>query len=184
VSYGAGTLSQDPSYAGRVIVVMGIAGAGKSTVGKLVAVRLGVPFLDADDFHDPSSIEAMRAGVPLDDRQRQPWLRRLNGLLRARQASGVVLACSALKRSYRDVLRAGLGEVLFVQLTVSEDVLATRLASRAGHSAGPAILPSQLATLELGDDVVAVNGELPPDAVADEVVRIAALPKSAPSSDS
>jgi gluconokinase len=167
-----------------VIVLMGVAGAGKSTVGRLVAERLGVPFLDADDFHDQSSLEAMRDGVALDDRQRQPWLRRLNGLLRARRASGVVLACSALKRAYRDVLRAGLDEVLFVELTVGEDVLVTRLASRAGHYAGPAILPSQLAALELGDDVVAVNGELPPDAVADEVVRIAAPPSSTSPSDS
>jgi carbohydrate kinase (thermoresistant glucokinase family) len=163
-----------------VIVLMGVAGAGKSTVGTLVAARLGVPFLDADDFHDQSSIDAMRAGIALDDRQRQPWLHRLNRVLRAHQAAGIVLACSALKRSYRDVLREGLDEVLFVQLTVSEDVLAARLDSRAGHYAGPAILPSQVATLELGDDVVGVNGELPPEAVADEVVRIAAPPSSAP----
>ena len=93
-----------------MIVLMGVAGAGKSTVGALVAGRLGVPFLDADDFHDQSSIDAMRAGIALDDQQRQPWLHRLNGLLRAHQASGVVLACSALKRSYRDVLRQGLDD--------------------------------------------------------------------------
>jgi gluconokinase len=157
-----------------MIVLMGVAGAGKSTVGTLVAVRLGVPFLDADDFHDPSSIDAIRAGIALDDRRRQPWLHRLNGLLRAHEASGVVLACSALKRSYRDGLRKGLENVLFVQLTVSEDVLAARLSSRACHYAGVELLPSQLATLELGDDLIAVDGELPPEAVADQVLQLAA----------
>ena len=80
----------------------------------------------------------------------------------------------ALKRSYRDVLQQGLHDLLFVQLTVSEPVLAARLGSRAGHFAGADLLPSQLATLELGDDVIAVDGELPPEAVADEVVRLTA----------
>ena len=103
-----------------MIVLMGVAGSGKSTVGALVAGRLGVPFLDADDFHDQSSIDAIRAGIALDDRRRQPWLHRLNRELRAHQATGVVLACSALKRSYRDVLRQGLDDLHFVQLTVSE----------------------------------------------------------------
>jgi gluconokinase len=159
-----------------MIVLMGVAGAGKSTVGAIVAERLGVPFFDADDFHDESSIDTMRAGVALDDRRRQPWLHRLNGLLRAHQASGVVLACSALKRSYRRVLRQGLDNVLFVELTVSEHVLATRLSSRPSHFAGAKLLPSQLATLELGDDVIAVDGELPPEAVADEVLRATATP--------
>ena len=153
---------------------MGVAGAGKSTVGALVAQRLGVLFLDADDFHDQSSVDAIRAGLALDDRQRQPWLQRLNGVLRAHQSSGVVLACSALKRSYRDVLRQGLDDVLFVHLTVSEDALASRLGSRTGHYAGAELLPSQLATLELGDDLIAVDGELPPQEVADEVLRLTA----------
>jgi gluconokinase len=170
-------MEDDPSR-GRdtltaMIVLTGVAGAGKSTVGAIVAGRLGVPFFDADDFHDPSSIDAMRAGIALDDRRRQPWLHRLNDLLRAHQASGVVLACSALKRSHRDVLGDGLDHVLFVQLAVSEDVLATRLNSRAGHYAGVELLPSQLATLEPGDDLVAVDGELPPEAVADEVLLAA-----------
>jgi carbohydrate kinase (thermoresistant glucokinase family) len=157
-----------------MIVLMGVAGAGKSTVGALVAGRLGVPFLDADDFHDQSSIDAIRAGIALDDRRRQPWLHRLNRELRAHQTTGVVLACSALKRSYRDVLRQGLDDLYFVQLAVSEHVLAMRLRSRAGHYAGVELLPSQLATLELDDDVIAVDGELAPEAVADEVLRVTA----------
>ena len=150
---------------------MGVAGAGKSTIGALVAGRLGVPFVDADDFHDQASMDAMRAGIALDDRRRQPWLQRLSGVLRAHHSSGVVLACSALKRSYREVLLEGLDNVVFVYLAVSEDVLAGRLRSRAGHYAGVELLASQLATLELGDDLIAVDGELPPEEVADEVLR-------------
>jgi gluconokinase len=156
-----------------MIVLMGVAGAGKSTVGRLVAAELGVPFLDADDFHDQSSIDDMRSGRALDDGQRQPWLRVLNATLRTHRSSGAVLACSALKQSYRDVLRDGLDHVLFVQLTVGPDVLARRLRARSDHYAGAAILASQLATLERGDDVSEVDGELAPDVVAAEVVRVA-----------
>jgi len=159
-----------------VVVLMGVAGAGKSTVGSLVAARLGVSFLDADDFHDQSSIDAMRAGLALNDHQRQPWLRRLNDVLRAQQKSGVVLACSALKGVYRQTLREGLDHIVFVLLAVHETTLATRLSSRIGHYAGPALLASQLTDLELGDDVVAVDGELPPGKVADAVIRIVSSP--------
>jgi gluconokinase len=140
------------------------------------ATRLGLPLLDADDFHDQSSIDAMRSGVALNDQQRQPWLQRLNDALRAHQKSGVVLACSALKRSYRQVLREGLDHIVFVVLAVHETTLATRLNSRVGHYAAPALLPSQLTNLELGDDVVAVDGELPPEDVATEVIRIVSSP--------
>ncbi len=154
-----------------IVVLMGAAGAGKSTVGPLVAARLGLAYLDADDFHDPASTAAIRAGVALDDEQRQPWLRRLNGVLRAHRRSGVVLACSALKRSYRATLRAGIDEIVFVLLAVPASTLEARLASRVGHFAGPALLASQLAALEPGDDVIAVDGEVAPVDVADDVVR-------------
>jgi carbohydrate kinase (thermoresistant glucokinase family) len=152
------------------IVVMGVSGSGKSTVGGLVAGRLGLLFLDGDHFHDAATIAAMTAGDALDDEQRQPWLRRLNRELQT-HPEGVVLACSALKRAYRDTLRDGLDDIAFVHLAVGEEALARRLAARTGHFAGPTLLSSQLTTLELGDDVVVVDGERTPDAVATEVVR-------------
>jgi gluconokinase len=153
-----------------LIVVMGATGAGKSTVGARVAQRLGLPFLDADDYHDPSAIASMHAGHPLSDARRQPWLQRLHDVLLSHRASGAVLACSALKRAYRDVLRVGEGEPQFVYLAVSEATLVRRLSARAGHFAGADLVPSQLATLELDDDVIVVDGEHPLDSVADAVL--------------
>jgi gluconokinase len=154
------------------VVVMGVAGSGKSTVGRLVADRLHVAFLDADDFHDRISVEMMRAGTPLTDEQRAPWLRRLHELLAAHDGAGVVLACSALTPAYREVLRGDLGDVRFVALVVSEPELVRRLTERRGHYAGRALLDSQLDTLELGDDVVEIDGEHEPSRVADEIVEI------------
>jgi gluconokinase len=157
-----------------LIVVMGATGAGKSSVGALVARQLGVPFLDADDYHDPSAIASMRAGQPLTDAGRQPWLQRLHDALLEHRTSGAVLACSALKRAYRDVLRTGPGEPEFVYLAVSEPTLVRRAAGRTGHFAGADLVPSQLATLELGDDVVVVDGEQPLDQVVETVLAAVA----------
>jgi gluconokinase len=153
-----------------LIVVMGATGAGKSSVGALVARQLGVPFLDADDYHDRSAIASMRAGQPLSDADRQPWLQRLHDALLEHRTSGAVLACSALKRAYRDILRVGSDEPVFVYLAVSESTLLRRAADRVGHFAGADLVPSQLATLELGDDVLVVDGEQPLEQVVDAVL--------------
>jgi gluconokinase len=157
------------------IVLMGVAGSGKTTVGRLVAARLGAPFVDADDFHSAEAIAAMHAGHPLDDAQRAPWLRRVRAAVQSAVAEGgdgsVVVACSALRRWYRDVLRDGVPGLTFVDLDVDAATLAQRLATRAGHYAGAELLPSQLATLELGDDVVRVLATGTPDAVADRVLH-------------
>jgi gluconokinase len=157
------------------IVLMGVAGSGKTTVGRLVAARLDAPFVDADDFHSADAIAAMHAGRPLDDAERGPWLERVCAAVAAALPDGdggpIVLACSALKRSYRDVLRAGVPGLTFVDLTVDPETLAHRLDARRGHFAGAELLPSQLATLELGDDVVRVDARGTPDHVADIVLR-------------
>ena len=148
---------------------MGVSGSGKSTVGPLVAAALGVPFLDADDFHDDASIARMRRGEPLDDAARGPWLDRLHTLLVDHRATGAVLACSALTPAYRLRLTDGL-DVSFVLLDVPAAELERRLRHRHGHFAGAALLPSQLTTLEPGPEVHRVDGDRAPADVAAAVV--------------
>jgi carbohydrate kinase (thermoresistant glucokinase family) len=149
---------------------MGPAGSGKTVVGRRVAARLGVDFVDGDDLHDVVDIEAMRRGVPLDGRRREPWLDRLHAELVARREQGLVLACSALRVSYRRRLERGLRGVRFVALMASADVLRARLAARRDHFAGPSLLRSQLEAFELSDEVVVVDGDGPVDVVAQRVV--------------
>jgi gluconokinase len=149
---------------------MGVAGAGKTTVGHVVARRLRVPFLDADDYHDPAAIALMRAGKPLDDALRTPWLRRVVEATERLDGRGFVLACSALKRSYREFLRSHIAAAQFVHLSVDEDSLRRRLRGRSGHFASADLLPSQLETLELDDDVVTVSGLGTPSEVATRVL--------------
>lgn len=134
------------------VVVMGPSGSGKSVVGAALAERLaarfpGVAFVDADDLHPAANIEKMRAGVPLDDDDRAPWLR-LVGEALANGSAGLVVACSALRRAYRDLIRSACPDALFVELVVPADELADRMGSRPGHFMPPALLASQLDLLE------------------------------------
>jgi gluconokinase len=156
---------------------MGVAGSGKSTVGPIVAATLGVPFLDADDLHDDASVARMRRGEPLDDATRGPWLDRVHTTLADHRATGAVVACSALTPEYRSRLAVGL-DVRFVLLDVPVAELERRLRDRHDHFAGPALLPSQLATLDPGSDVRAVDGDRPPAVVAAAVVAAARRPMS------
>jgi gluconokinase len=132
------------------IVVMGVSGCGKSTVGRALASPLGATFLDADDFHPPGNVERMRMGIALTDDERAPWLDALAARLRQAAAADepVVLACSALKRRYRNALRRGAPALHLVHLTGSAALLAERIGARADHYMPPTLLPSQLATLE------------------------------------
>lgn len=137
------------------VVVMGVCGSGKSTVGRLLAEALGVPYLEGDAFHSAQNVARMAAGVALTDDDRQGWLRTLAEHLAAARhdGHGVVLACSALKRAYRDTLRTHAPELRLVHLTGSPELLAQRLAQRVDHYMPPSLLQSQLATLEPpGDD--------------------------------
>ncbi len=137
----------------HVLVVMGAAGAGKSRIGSALAAALDLPFLEGDAFHPPENVAQMAAGIPLTDETRKPWLLALATQLRDALASGlgVVLACSALKRSYRDMLRDGDESIRFILLTADGALLRERLASRTGHYMPATLLDSQLATLELPD---------------------------------
>ncbi|MWB97100.1 gluconokinase [Agromyces seonyuensis] len=148
----------EPRRTAPQIVVMGVSASGKSSMGIALAARLGVPFVDADDLHPRANVEKMAAGIPLDDEDRRPWLDLVGQRLAAGgDDGGVVIACSALKRAYRDRLRAAAPGTAFVHLTGTPDLLAERAQGRAGHFMPPSLLASQLATLEvLGDDEAGV----------------------------
>lgn len=134
------------------VVVMGVCGCGKSTVGQGIAQALGIPFLEGDTFHPAANVAKMAAGIPLDDADRWPWLDRLGEVLgrTAREKGGAVAACSALKRIYRDYLRAAAAMPLrLVCLVGSRELIAGRMAARTGHYMPLGLLDSQLAILEL-----------------------------------
>ena len=134
----------------RSYVVMGVAGSGKSTVGAALAHALGVEFVEGDAYHPTSNVERMAAGIALTDADRAPWLEVLAARLRAAEQAGcgLVMASSALKRAYREVLRAGSASVTFIYLHGERHLLAERLAQRHDHFMPPSLLDSQLAVLE------------------------------------
>jgi gluconokinase len=159
-----------------IIVVMGVSGIGKTTVGVRLAEALGAGFLEGDKFHPRANIEKMSHGEPLTDADRKPWLERLAAELDASRVKGesVVLACSALRRSYRDILRAGHGDVDFVFLDAEQAVIQKRLDARKGHFMPPSLLDSQFAALERPEpDERAVRGDAtqPPDVIVASVLR-------------
>ncbi|MDQ0675209.1 gluconokinase [Pseudarthrobacter siccitolerans] len=131
-----------------VIVVMGVCGAGKSTVGEALAQRLGARFVDSDSLHPQANVDKMAAGIPLTDEDRWPWLALVGGELSATHPQGIIVACSALKRAYRDAIRAKAPVTIFVQLNVELSVLQSRLNQRPGHFMPPSLLGSQLETLQ------------------------------------
>jgi gluconokinase len=141
------------SQSRHVIVTMGVSGTGKTTVGPLVADALGVPYAEGDAFHPPENVAKMRAGHPLDDEDRRPWLDAIGRWARQRAGYGGVVSSSALKRAYRDRLRAAAPGVVFLHLTGDRELIGRRLADRRGHFMPPGLLDSQFAALQpLGDD--------------------------------
>ncbi|WP_416429746.1 gluconokinase [Paenarthrobacter nicotinovorans] len=130
------------------IIVMGVSGCGKTTIGDLVARELGVPFLDGDSLHPVDNVDKMASGTPLTDDDRWPWLASVGSELAKAGDEGLVLACSALRRSYRDAIREQAPDTIFLHLHGSKEVLTARTEGRAGHFMPPALLDSQLATLE------------------------------------
>ncbi|MEV6795912.1 gluconokinase [Streptomyces sp. NPDC051320] len=137
----------------RVVVLMGVAGTGKTTIGPLLAEALGVPYAEGDDFHPPANIAKMSAGTPLQDADRRPWLDAIGQWAHSRAGRGGVVSSSALKRAYRDRLRAEAPGVVFVHLTGDRKLIEERMTERKGHFMPTALLDSQFATLQpLGDD--------------------------------
>jgi gluconokinase len=151
-----------------IIVLMGVTGSGKSTVGKLLAQQIGWKFFEGDDFHSPANIEKMRRGVPLNDDDRRPWLEAIRESIRkmAERSENAVIACSALKHSYRQMLRIT-GEVVFVYLKANIDTVRERLRNRTGHFMNPDLIQSQFDTLEESEQALRVDASLPPG----EIVR-------------
>jgi gluconokinase len=158
-----------------VVVVMGVSGSGKSTVGALLAARLQWEFADADWFHSAANIDKMHAGIPLTDDDRWPWLAAMAAWIEELRRNGAhgVLACSALKRRYRDVLRGGREDVRFAYLEGEEKLIARRLAARHEHFMPPALLRSQFDALEApgaDENPITVPIEAPPGEIAARIV--------------
>jgi gluconokinase len=155
-----------------IIILMGVSGSGKTTVGKLVASRLGWEFIEGDDIHPQANKEKMSRGEPLDDADREPWLAALADMLRERVRAGrsAVLASSALKHAYRKRLRVS-PEVRFVYLKAAPEQVARRLEKRRGHFFPPDLLESQFKALEEPRDALTVDASRPPDEIAEEIAR-------------
>jgi gluconokinase len=156
-----------------VVVLMGVSGVGKTTVGERLAAELGWTFHDADAFHPPANVAKMRSGAPLDDTDREPWLAAMSDAIGGwlAKGEGAVLACSALKQCYREALARDRDGVVFVHLEGSRSLIASRLAARRGHYMPASLLDSQIAALEPPDDAITVDVTPTPEAIVAEIRR-------------
>lgn len=169
----------DPTL--HALVVMGVSGSGKSTIGEALAKRLGWRFEDGDAFHPPSNVAKMKAGHPLDDGDRRPWLEAIAAEIErvATARDHIIIACSALKRAYRDILVHGRHDTRIVFLDGSEDLIAARLRKRKGHFMPPELLASQFETLEtptIDEHVITVSIDADVDAIVADIVQKLSAP--------
>jgi gluconokinase len=162
-----------PNNSPKAVILMGVAGSGKTAVGKGIAARLNWLFLDADDFHPAANIEKMKHGIPLNDQDRIPWLRALRNELRRLLAEGrsVILACSALKESYRKLLSDDVAPMSFVLLDVDQETIRERLQHRSAHFFPKELMNSQFAALEKPKDAIIIDARKSLDEVIDRVVQ-------------
>jgi gluconokinase len=158
-----------------VFIVMGVSGSGKTTIGKLLAGKLGAEFVDADDYHSVENKAKMNAGHALTDQDRLPWLQSLHQAIvkSVREGEKLVLACSALKRQYRELLQGDIESVQYVYLQVDQKVLAARLQTRKDHFVGENLLPSQFAALEepAKSEALIIDANQDPDHIIDEILE-------------
>lgn len=164
------TFNIDDHSPGMFILIMGVTGSGKTTVGERLSVDLGWPFFDADDFHPPANVRKMAEGIPLTDEDRAPWLETLQHLVAEHEARGEdgVLACSALKESYRTILASG-AHLAVVYLKAEPDLIRARLADRHGHYMSPSLIESQFDDLEEPQAAVTVPADWAPEHIVAEV---------------
>lgn len=168
----ASQMESDEKRSPSILILMGVSGSGKTTIGKLVSGKLGWPFYDADDFQPKDNLAKMAQGLPLNDRDRRPWLLAIHDLLVGLAARGgrAVIACSALKRDYRDLLCAGVGCARFVYLKGEFAILRERLERRQGHYFKAALLGSQFEIIEEPEDALTVNVDNPPEVIAESIL--------------
>ena len=173
-----------PKKPAPLVVVMGVSGCGKSTVGRLIAKRLACEFLEGDDLHPPRNLERMAAGIALTDHDRRDWLKAIAEQLADASAAryGLIVSCSALKRSYRNQLRTASNELAFVHIHGSLEVLEARMLSRTGHFMPPSLLASQLQTLEppaADEPCITLDAALPAEQIANQACAWLTQPFSA-----
>ena len=163
----------------KAIILMGVSGSGKTSVGKGLSEALGWPFYDGDDFHPQENVDKMAQGIPLNDEDRQPWLERLHSLISEHLETdrSLIVASSALKAKYREVLRGDLqSSVLFVHLAGSFELIQSRMENRSGHYMKAEMLRSQFRDLETPDDALTVSIDQPVGAIVDQIIDELGLP--------
>jgi carbohydrate kinase (thermoresistant glucokinase family) len=172
-------------FAPHILIIMGVSGAGKTTIARLLAKQLGWPFRDADEFHPRANVEKMKSGIPLDDEDRKPWLVAIAAFIDAERSCGAhaIVTCSALKRAYRDVIAGERPDVRLVFLKGDKELIQSRLAKRHGHFMPPALLQSQFDALEepgSDENPITVSIDAAPGEIAEEIMARLGLEAGAP----